>query len=417
MAWACYLLFWVYNGKSESILPSYEKSNGGPQESQQHLKRLTSTVGHRGSPQVLRYPLYMMQLYRSFKTGDNSDITSDKSSVLQESDTVLSLIAKSCKQDGDFWSVTFDMSSISTDEEIKLAELRIQLSQFADSKNVTIRIYHRREFKCQQQNICQERLLLGMFTATPSSTASSWKVFNVTSMMKYWLDPSSRFQGGSHHLSNTKRDDIMVGPYYGHPFGLTDVLELGPTAEENNKKGPVYHTIDRVLMVVFSKRKTLSSPAGFPTLMKTVEESIHISREDYSIGIGGRRQRRNKKGRERVRMASKTDRPAQGTKPLCRKVDMYVDFDQIGWGGWIVYPKRYNAYRCEGDCPSPVDETFKPTNHAYMQSLLQLYHPSRVPCPSCAPIKLSPLSMLYYENGEVILRHHEDMIVEECGCH
>ncbi len=51
-----------------------------------------------------------------------------------------------------------------------------------------------------------------------------------------------------------------------------------------------------------------------------------------------------------------------------------------------------------------------------LQSLLEYYHPSRVPAACCAPTKTSPLSMLYYENGELILRHHEDMLVEECGC-
>lgn len=50
------------------------------------------------------------------------------------------------------------------------------------------------------------------------------------------------------------------------------------------------------------------------------------------------------------------------------------------------------------------------------QSLLQLYKPSQVPCPACSPIRMSPLSMLYYEKGEIVVRHHEDMIIEECGC-
>ena len=57
----------------------------------------------------------------------------------------------------------------------------------------------------------------------------------------------------------------------------------------------------------------------------------------------------------------------QDRSQLCRKVKFQVDFNLIGWGSWIIYPKQYNAYRCEGECPNPVGEEFHPTNHAYIQ--------------------------------------------------
>ena len=50
------------------------------------------------------------------------------------------------------------------------------------------------------------------------------------------------------------------------------------------------------------------------------------------------------------------------------------------------------------------------------QSLLKRYQPHRVPATCCAPVKTKPLSMLYVDNGRVLLDHHKDMIVEECGC-
>ncbi|XP_061420814.1 nodal homolog [Lethenteron reissneri] len=94
-----------------------------------------------------------------------------------------------------------------------------------------------------------------------------------------------------------------------------------------------------------------------------------------------------------------------------------MSFEQIGWDAWVIQPKRFNAYRCEGPCPSPVGERFQPTNHAYMQSLLRFFKPDKVPPPCCIPTRLSSLSILYHEENTVRVMHHRDMVVEECGCH
>uniref|UniRef100_A0A8D0HAH7 TGF-beta family profile domain-containing protein n=1 Tax=Sphenodon punctatus TaxID=8508 RepID=A0A8D0HAH7_SPHPU len=126
-----------------------------------------------------------------------------------------------------------------------------------------------------------------------------------------------------------------------------------------------------------------------------------------------KRPRRHKKSQDQLLHSS----GGVGSKCLCRRVDFHVDFSEIGWGSWIVYPKHYNDFRCEGECPIPLEEEFHPTNNAYMQSLLKYYHPDRVPASCCIPIRMSPLSMLYYDKGQITIGHHEDMIVEECGCH
>lgn len=49
--------------------------------------------------------------------------------------------------------------------------------------------------------------------------------------------------------------------------------------------------------------------------------------------------------------------------------------------------------------------------------MLKLFNSDKVECASCAPVKMRPLSMLMNDNGDVVMKHHEDMIVEECGCH
>ncbi|XP_034457670.1 nodal homolog 2-A-like [Hippoglossus hippoglossus] len=350
--------------------------------------------------QSTRLPLYMMQLYRTMLTDDRhagipaASIVSraEDNLGLHDSDSVVSLVAKSCHQIGKRWSVTFDLSSMSESDEVQLAELRIRLPDFTESSRASVDIYH-----CSERHCPESRQLLGHLRAHPSSmvSPSSWKLFNMTEMLRRWM------QG---ERSAQRMED-----------------EVG---EEEAVQHP---TADRVMMAVFSRQNTNSQ--RMPTLIRTAEHSKYVSldREQVTVSSSSgmsshraKRHHRTQQQRRRLPRAAHAHKSTVEEKkkgPLCRKVDMLVDFQKIGWSEWIVYPKRYNAFRCEGSCPTPIDETFTSTNHAYMQSLLKLHHPDKVACLSCVPTRLVPLSMLYYENGKMIMRHHENMVVEECGCH
>ncbi|XP_053267756.1 nodal homolog 2-A-like [Pleuronectes platessa] len=348
--------------------------------------------------QSTRLPLYMMQLYRTMLTDDRhagipaAGIVSraEDNLVLHDSDAVVSLVAKSCHQIGKRWSVTFDLSSITASDEVQLAELRIRLPDFVESSRASVDIYH-----CSERNCPESRQLVGHLRAHPSSmvSSSSWKLFNMTEMLRRWL------QG---ERSAPRVED-----------------------EVGEEEGVQHPPADRVMMAVFSRQNNNS--LRMPTLIRTAEHSKYVSleREQVAVSSGmsslrAKRHHHTQQQRRRLPRAAHAHKSTVDEKekgPLCRRVDMMVDFQKIGWSEWIVYPKRYNAYRCEGRCPTPVDETFTSTNHAYIQSLLKLHHPDKVACLSCAPTRLAPLSMLYYENGKMIMRHHENMLVEECGCH
>ena len=260
-----------------------------------------------------------------------------------------SVVYLGCSQTGTKWSITFDISSISTSDPVQRSELRIRLPTFSKSKSAIVDIYHARG-SCDKAP-CPGRLHLASFRATPGDGAShsSWRVFNITAMLRYWL-------------------------HQGEP--VESMEERGEMVQGDDQESVHHSTTDRVMMVVFSQHKQMAGQWA-PTLIHTAERSKYAALDRAGTNnpghAAGRRRKRNHQTRDMVREAAGVAR-APGIfssggqqKTLCRKVDMWVDFEQIGWSDWIVHPKRYNAFRCEGSCPSPLDESFSPTNHAYMQ--------------------------------------------------
>lgn len=104
-------------------------------------------------------------------------------------------------------------------------------------------------------------------------------------------------------------------------------------------------------------------------------------------------------------------------KQACRRHSLYVDFRKVGWDDWIVAPAGYDAYYCKGDCPFPLPDMLNATNHAVVQTLVNSRYPDRVPKACCVPTELSPISMLYMDDDErFVLKNHQNMVVEGCGC-
>ncbi|XP_045909737.1 protein DVR-1 [Micropterus dolomieu] len=102
---------------------------------------------------------------------------------------------------------------------------------------------------------------------------------------------------------------------------------------------------------------------------------------------------------------------------VCKARRLYIDFRDVGWQDWIIAPLGYMANYCHGECPFPLSESLNGTNHAILQTLVHSLDPHGTPQPGCVPIRLSPISMLYYDNNDnVVLRHYQDMVVNECGC-
>ena len=104
----------------------------------------------------------------------------------------------------------------------------------------------------------------------------------------------------------------------------------------------------------------------------------------------------------------------------CHRKSLYVDFQKIGWSSWIISPRGYNAYHCQGSCPFPLSESLRASNHATVQSIVHALRLSggEVESPCCVPDSLSAISLLYFDDEEnVVLKQYQDMVAASCGCH
>ncbi|XP_033110542.1 univin-like [Anneissia japonica] len=119
----------------------------------------------------------------------------------------------------------------------------------------------------------------------------------------------------------------------------------------------------------------------------------------------------------RIRRDVVTSDVHENNPNICKRNQLLVNFNDVGWDDWIIAPMTYQAYYCAGECPFPMNEKLNTTNHAIMQTLVVSLDGSIASPVCCTPTNLSPISMLYFDNNNnVVLRQYEDMVVQECGC-
>lgn len=254
------------------------------------------------------------------------------------------------------WVATFDLHALLADKQIQAAELRIRLPQTQEASNVFVEVYHQHDQVCHTHKSCKEQQLVGLLTESSLVTSSqSWKVFNVTSPLLSWLRQKSTAKIRQKRVSRKKR----VGKT---KRGLS-LPDLPAYVADSRREQDVS---DRALLVIFSHTGSDENSKAKASLLHTAEQSKFLSPAEIKRAHWPRRGRSKRGQREQTARSLQVSK-RETEKSLCRRVDLHVDFNQIGWGSWIVFPKRYNAYRCEGSCPGPLEEDLHPTNHAYMQ--------------------------------------------------
>ncbi|XP_068121255.1 inhibin beta B chain-like [Hyperolius riggenbachi] len=125
------------------------------------------------------------------------------------------------------------------------------------------------------------------------------------------------------------------------------------------------------------------------------------------------------KVRERSHHTAKRSLNCDQNSNLCCRKDYYVEFKDIGWNDWIIKPEGYQINYCMGLCPMHVAGSpgMAASFHTTVFNLIKANNIQTAVSSCCVPTKRRPLSMLYFDrNNNIVKTDIPDMIVEACGC-
>ncbi|XP_069469594.1 bone morphogenetic protein 6 [Ambystoma mexicanum] len=392
-------------------------------EKREMQREILSVLGlpHRPRPQgALQYPakgeqqqaarlnsapLFMLDLYHSLEQGEPTGwaqrphgpqgkslssgsplSTAQDSAFLSDADMVMSFV-NLVEYDKEFSPLhrhhkefKFNLSQIPDGEAVTAAEFRIYKDCVAgtfENQTFTIAVY-----QVIKENLNRDADLFLLDTQTAWASDEGWLEFDITATSNLWVMNPQHNLGLQ--LSVETRDGLNV-----HPREAGLIGRIGP-----HNKQP--------FMVAFFK----------------VSE-VHL-RSTRSAANKRKQQNRNRstQSQDVARSPSTTDYNSSDLKTSCRRHELYVSFQELGWQDWIIAPKGYAANYCDGECSFPLNAHMNATNHAIVQTLVHLMNPNYAPKPCCAPTKLNAISVLYFDdNSNVILKKYRNMVVRACGCH
>lgn len=129
------------------------------------------------------------------------------------------------------------------------------------------------------------------------------------------------------------------------------------------------------------------------------------------------RKENNKEKKRKREKRKKKKRKYRNRRKGCRKKNMTVDFEQLGWGNWLISPPRYDAFYCHGHCKTPLDKYTRPTNHAIIQSMVHSMDRNIIPPACCVPTEFDVLPVLSLDGSDrVVYKLKKGLIAIHCGC-
>ncbi|XP_053431044.1 bone morphogenetic protein 8B-like [Nycticebus coucang] len=329
-------------------------------------------------------PLFMLDLYHAM-AGDDDEDGGSPERRLGRADLVMSFVNMVERdhtlghQEPHWKEFRFDLTQIPAGERVTAAEFRIYKAPSTRPLNRTLRVSM---FEVVQERSNRESDLFFLDLQTLRAGDEGWLVLDVTAASDRWLLSRNKDLGLRLYVETEdghSMDPDLAGllgqraPHSRQPFVVTFFR-----ASVSPVRAP------RAVRPLKRRQPKRTNELPHPNRLPGIFDDIH--------GASGRQ--------------------------VCRRHELYVSFQDLGWLDWVIAPQGYAAYYCEGECSFPLDSCMNATNHAILQSLVHLMKPDAVPKACCAPTKLSATSVLYYDSSNnVILRKHRNMVVKACGCH
>ncbi|KAM5249085.1 bone morphogenetic protein 8B [Ctenodactylus gundi] len=329
-------------------------------------------------------PLFMLDLYHAM-AGDDDEDGGSRERRLGRADLVMSFVNMVERdhalghQEPQWKEFRFDLTQIPAGEAVTAAQFRIYKAPSTHLLNTTV---HVSMFEVVQEHSDRESDLFFLDLQTLRAGDEGWLVLDVTA-------------ASDRRLLNRNKD-----------LGLRLYVET-----EDGR------SVDPGRAGLLGRQAPRSRQPFMVTFFKASPRPIRAPRAVRPL------KRRQPKKTNELPHAHKLpgifdDIHGSHGRQVCRRHELYVSFQDLGWLDWVIAPQGYSAYYCEGECSFPLDSCMNATNHAILQSLVHLMKPDAVPKACCAPTKLSATSVLYYDsNNNVILRKHRNMVVKACGCH
>ncbi|XP_045925742.1 bone morphogenetic protein 2-like [Micropterus dolomieu] len=340
-----------------------------------HLKELPRGPG---VPPHKKAPQFMLDLFNAVSVSDG---TPKSQKDILEGNIVRSFEDKG--HAGERFHF-FNLSSFSRDEKMIKAELRwfrkkqkFYLGKSYGPHFCKVDLYEVLDSRVKpwRGNLITSRLV-------PLYT-QGWEIFNVTQMVSKWIRNSQENNG------------ILVVTTLPSGNWMESVVS------SSKQSGELTNT--NAYLVIFSDDgRTGASNQSFLGQAQPAAAAPELH------GHPSRRRR------------ASPDLSSHGRSQSCQRVPLFVDFEEIGWSGWIISPRGYNAYHCKGSCPFPLGGNLRATNHATVRSIMHALKLSsdEVGAPCCVPDRLQSISLLYFDDEEnVVLKQYDDMVALSCGCH